>query len=296
VLTTLLWWLPLGEFRLDYALGWILCALCTYVIAETNNNNFIIRIRTRMMSCVWLVIATTLGFLHPISNASIAALCLVVSHYLLFKTYQLKQPVGWTFHSFLFLSLGSLVFPQMLALAFFYYWYLIVLLRAISWRSFFAGIIGLLLPYWFWAAVCGFTDDFNPMTTHILSFAEWQPIVLENYLQIPQPWIASWVVVTLTSLIGGIHFLLTYYNDKVQVRMLLYIYVIQMVTIQTYLLLQPQHFQVLMALLAVCCSPLIAHLFALTGSRLSNLFFCFTLLLFIALAVWNLWMPTFTLW
>jgi len=295
-MASLLWWWPLGKYRLDYALGWALCALCTYVILETNNSNFIIRIRTRMMSCVWLIIITTLGFLHPLSNATLAAFCLVASHYLLFKTYQQKQPVGHTFHSFLFLGLGSLVFPQMLVLAIFYFWYLIVLLRAISWRSFFAGIIGLSLPYWFWAAICVLRDDISPIIHHFFSFSQWQPLLLENYLHLPQPWIVSWGIITFVSLVGGIHFLVTYYNDKVQVRMLLYIYVIQMLIIQTFLLLQPQHFQVLMALLAVCASPLIAHLFALTNSRLCNSFFCLTLLLFIALAVWNLWMPTFTLW
>ena len=76
--------------------------------------------------------------------------------------------------------------------------------------------------------------------------------------------------------------------------MLLYIYVFQTILIQVFLLLQPQFFQTLVALLAVCASPLIAHLFALTNTRLSNLFFCLTLLLFTALTVWNLWMPTFS--
>ena len=294
VLATLLWWWPLGKYRLDYALGWVLCAICTYIILETNNSNFLIRIRTRMVSCVWLVLFTSLGFLHPISKASIAASCLVVSHFLLFKTYQQKNSVGWIFHSFLFLSLGSLVFPQMFALAVFYYWYLIVLLRAISWRNFFAGIIGLLLPYWFWTAFCALTDDIGPMVNHILNITEWHPISLENYLHLPQCWIASWTVITLTTLIGGCHFLTTYYNDNIKQRMLLYIYVTQTIVIQIFLLVQPQHFQTMIALLAVSGSPLIAHYFVLTSSWISNTFFCFTLLLFVALAVWNLWMPTFT--
>lgn len=293
VTATVLWWWPLGRFNIDYALGWILSALCTYIILETNNSNFLIRIRTRMVSCVWLVIITSLGFLHPISNASIAAFCLVVSLFLLFKTYQQRQTVGWVFHSFLFLGLGSLVFPQMLVLSFFHYWYLIVLLRAISWRSFFAGIIGLLLPYWFWAAFCALTDNFSPIITHILRITEWHPIAIENYLYLPQSWIASWAVITITSIVGGLHFLVTYYNDNIKQRMLLYIYVFQTILIQVFLLLQPQFFQTLVALLAVCASPLIAHFFALTNTRFSNLFFCFTLLLFIGLTVWNLWMPTF---
>ena len=76
--------------------------------------------------------------------------------------------------------------------------------------------------------------------------------------------------------------------------MLLYIYVTQTIVIQIFLLVQPQHFQTMIALLAVSGSPLIAHYFVLTSSWISNTFFCFTLLLFVALAVWNLWMPTFT--
>lgn len=295
LLTTLLWWWPKGEYSLEYLLGWGVCALSAYVLTETNNGNLLIRIRTRLVSCVWLVGTAFLGFLHPLSNAMLAAFCLIVSLYLLFKSYQLWQPVVWVFHSFLFLGLGSIAFPWMLALAILYYWYLISMLRAISWRSFWAGIIGLLIPYWFWGVGCLVLDDMTPLVEHLMQLADWKPIQLENYRHIPQNWVASWGMITLLALVGGIHFLCTSFNDKIQVRMLLYIFVIQTLVVDVFLVLQPQHFQPLMAMLLACSCPLIAHFFALTGSRLSNLLFCLTLLMVIALATWNLWMPSFSL-
>lgn len=295
LLTTLLWWWPKGEYSLEYMLGWGVCALSTYVLTETNNSNILIRIRTRMVCCVWLIGTSILGFLHPLSNAVLAAFCLIVSHYLLFKSYQLHQPVVWVFHSYLFLGLGSIAFPWMLAFAMLYYWYLAVMLRAISWRSFWAGIVGLLIPYWFWGVGCLMLNDLTPLTEHLMQLTEWNPITLGNYQHIPQVWIASWGLFTLLALIGGVHFLITSFNDKIQVRMLLYIFVVQTLVVEIFMVLQPQHFQPLMAMLLACCCPLIAHFFSLTGSRLSNLLFCITLIMVIALAIWNLWMPSFSL-
>ena len=77
--------------------------------------------------------------------------------------------------------------------------------------------------------------------------------------------------------------------------MYLYIYITQTLVLLAFLPLQPAHYPTTMALILVSACPLIAHYFALTGSRLSNLFFLLSLLLTAGMAVLNLWMTSFSI-
>ena len=98
VLATILWWWPQQSFATSNIIGWVLCALTTYICLETNGVQQIIRIRTRMMACVWLVLASCLAFMHPLDTPAISAVCMALSYYLLFRCYQLYDSVAWIFH------------------------------------------------------------------------------------------------------------------------------------------------------------------------------------------------------
>ncbi|MBR4130013.1 MAG: hypothetical protein IKU02_03700, partial [Bacteroidaceae bacterium] len=85
ILAAAMWWLPQQMFSVRCLLGLILCLLTTFVVMETNAQQHIIRIRTRMMSCVWLVLAASLSFMHPLGEPIVAAAFLCVSYLLLFR-------------------------------------------------------------------------------------------------------------------------------------------------------------------------------------------------------------------
>ena len=114
----------------------------------TNTQLHIIRIRTHLMACVWLLLSACFPFMHPIGEPLIAASCLCISYLLLFLCYQRLHPQAYVFHVFLMLSLGSLCAPVMLPMAVLFYLYLIIFLRSITWKAFWAGILGLTAPYW----------------------------------------------------------------------------------------------------------------------------------------------------
>ena len=289
VLATILWWWPQQSFATSNIIGWVLCALTTYICLETNGVQQIIRIRTRMMACVWLVLASCLAFMHPLDTPAISAVCMALSYYLLFRCYQLYDSVAWIFHSFLFLGIGSLFSAIMLPMGLLYYIYLIGFLRSLTWRGFWAGIVGLVLPYLGWAAWCFLMDKTDSMLDFITSHFVWHPISWKDIASLPFSWMVSMGVVILLSLVSVFHYLQTKYNDKIRVRMVLYIYTIQTILLIIYLFLQPQEFQNTMALLVVSACPLIAHYFSLTRSWLSNAFFFLTLLLCGAMAYLHLW-------
>lgn len=294
VAAALLWWLPQCQYSMRAALGLVLCALTAYVIMETNTQQHLIRIRTRMMSCVWIVLAASLSFLHPLGEPSVAAAFLAVSYLLLFRCYQLTKPQTLVFHAFLMLGMGSFCAPVMLPMAVLYYIYLIAFLRAITWRAFWAGILGLAVPYWSYAVWCLATGDLPAFANRLTEMAACSVPSLEAIAALPQTWLVSMSVIGLITLVSLIHCLRNNYDDKIRTRMMLYIYVMQTLLLFAFLLLQPAHYQTTMALIVVSAAPLIAHFFALTGSIVSNLFFIFSLLLVAAMATLNLWMTSFS--
>jgi len=295
VLATILWWWPQQSFALSNILGWALCALTTYICMETNGVQHIIRIRTRMMASVWLMLATSLAFMHPWGAPAICAVCLVMSYYLLFRCYQLYDSTVWIYHSFLFLGVGSIFSSAMLFMGILYYLYLIGFLRSLTWRGFWAGILGMATPYWCWAVWCFFTVKTDMVMEVLSRHLEWQPVSWQALVDLPLASQVSIGFVCLLSIVGMIHYLQTKYNDKIHVRMILYIYTLQTFLLILYLLLQPCQYQTTMALLVASASPLIAHYFSLTGSWLSNIFFILSLLLCGATAYFNLWMTSFNI-
>jgi hypothetical protein len=291
----ILWWLPECAFSVRNLLGLVVCVLTTYVVMETNTRHHIIRIRTRMMSCVWLVFAAILPFMHPLGEPIIAAGLLCVSYYLLFRCYQKHRPQLNVFHAFLMLGIGGFFAPIMLLMAIPYYIYLIVFLRSLTRKAFWAGIIGLTVPYWcygvwkiiiqkssleLWTTDGGQWFDVSPLQLLTIQLSDCDIVKLSTF-----------AFIALLGIVSIIHYLRTNYDDKIRVRMILYIYMSQTLLLMAYMLLLPSHYETTLALLVASASPLIAHYFALSKGILNTIFFVLSVLLTVCVAVLNLIIP-----
>lgn len=291
VFAAVMWWWPKGSFSIDYLLGLLLCALTAYVILEINNVNALVRIRTRMVSCLWLLLAAGCGFLHTASAPLFATGCLVVSYSQLCRTYQRTDITIQAFHAYLLLALGSLVFPSMLLISVLYGIYLFAYMRSLNLRAMLSALMGLFVPYWLWMGWCLWQQDFSPLLTHLSDVVDFRIPVLADYTSQPLSVLSAWGLTSLLALVSIIHYLRNRYDDKIRVRMLLYIFVCQAMFLELAIFLQPQFLPFLLPMFMVSACPLIAHYFALTGSWISNAFFILSILLFAAVAVINLWMP-----
>ena len=295
VATILMWWLPQRAFDVHCLLGLGLCLLTTYIVMETNAQLHIIRIRTRMMSCVWLILAASLAFMHPLGEPLVAAALLSAGYYLLFRCYQRHRPQKFVFHAFLMLSLGSFCAPVMLLMAIPFFLYLAGFLRTLPKKGFWAGVIGLIAPYWCYAVWCFIMRDIQSFVTRMAEMAQLERPSIEQVTSLPFVWQISAGVVALLGIVSILHYLSTNYDDKIRVRMILYIYVSQTLLLMAFLVLQPAHYEATMALLVCSASPLIAHYFALSRSLLTTIFFLLSLLLVAGVATLNLWLTSFTL-
>ena len=272
------WWLPARKYDVSHAGSLALYLFTAYILRETNNINSLIRVRARSVSAIWFFTVACMGFLHPSHHLATATACLAASHLFLFRSYQEHQPVVDVFHSLVLLGTGSLFLPQLSWLMPFYFWYLIVFLRAFSFRVFCAGIIGFLLPAWLAMNICFLTGNITTISEWWLKLTALQPISLDNYLHFSTDalcsgWFFSWLLMGALTLWCGTQYLANSYNDKIRTRMLLYILVMQSTVIMVLTLLQPQYAKSMLTVLMVSSIPLIAHYFTLTTTWFASLVF-----------------------
>lgn len=262
---------------------------------ETNTRQHIIRIRTRMMSCVWLILSASLSFMHPLGEPLVAATFLCISYMLLFRCYGKRRPQLTVFHAFVMLGLGSFCAPAMLLMVVPYFLYIAIFLRSLTHKAFWAGILGVVVPYWCYGVWCFAMGNMEDFTTRMADMVNCEMPSLEAITSLPLVSKISAGVVALLGIVSILHYLNTNYDDKIRVRMILYIYVSQTLLLLALLALQPALYQTTMALLVASASPLIAHYVSLSKGIVNTIVFVVFLLLTAGMAALNLWPALTTL-
>lgn len=294
LLTALLWWLPQGGYSMGYGMGLMFCVLTALLLMGSNQTYALIRVRTRSVASVWLVMTASMGFLHDFQPGLLAAACLAASYYLLFRTYQEPQPVNDVFHAFLMLGLGTLFLPSMIWLVPFYFWYLQVFMTAFTFRGLWAGLIGFLLPLWMVGNGCLLTDRLSLVWDWWDRFTYFPLPTPVDYSTIPLSVSAAWLLVGGLAVWCCVQYLQHSYNDKIKTRMLLYVHVMQSGLILLLAVVQPHQAQGLLPLFLVSATPLLAHYFTLVRTWVCTAWFGVALLGCIALALLTLggeWLP-----
>ncbi len=286
VIAVVIWYLA-GMTVTPLYLSFATVIISTFIMMEINNGNALIRIYSRMVSSSFLLLLSACVFLLPTQNVMIVTFCYVLFLYFYFQTYQEKQSPGKVFHGFLFLGITSIFFIQILYLVPFLWLLMTFNLMAMSHRNFWASLVGLLTPYWFTIPYWLITKDLDTIMNHFTQLTEYQPFAQYDQLSVSQ--LSTLAFVVLVALIGIIHFLRKSFMDKIRTRMLYTIFIVMTMLILTFMILQTQHFDILLPLLIVHVSPLIAHYMALTKTRITNISFLLLLAIWIALTAYNVW-------
>ena len=294
VLGLFAWFWNAGVGSFDYSLSsfmtLVVASLTTFLVTEIANKYSLLRVRSNMISAVWVLALMLTPFTHTYSAGWVATLAIVGSYYILFMAYQLRQPVEHVFHTFVLLGIAVIAIPQLLILVPMYYWYLLVFLRSLTWRSFWAGIVGLFLPMLFVLGWSILVKDYSFLSGKWTSLMCTELFGSQNYL-----WMMSFsnsealifIFLTLLTLISIVHYLTNYYDDKISTRMYLYIYTMQSVVIWAMIMCMPNMYTLLAPVFLLNSCVMIAHFFALTGSWISNAFFCLTMIATVLLTLIN---------
>lgn len=266
--------------------SFMLFALIGYFLIELNNTFGIIRMRASVQTSLYFLLITACPGMHQLYAGDIAAIAFLISIYFLFKSYQQTRPAGYLFHAFAFIGIGSLVFPQLTYIVP-VWWIGAYLFQSLTSRSFFASLLGWSLPYWFLLGHSYFHSDMNLFYQPFTELMTFQPIQLLGNLQL-------WEIVTLSYLfilfiVSSVHCIVAGYEDKIRTRSYLHFLIFLNFCLFLFILLQPIHSMNLMSLLLIGISILVGHLFVLTNSKISNLFFIGSMLGLIFLFGFNLW-------
>lgn len=274
----------------DSLLGLICSFIAGYLLVELNNSNALIRIRTRLTTTSYMMLLSAMTFLHPFQKGQFIVICMLLSYHILLRSYQQFRPEGYIFFSFLFMGLGSIFFCQLLYLIPFYYLCMGLYFRSLTFRSIFAGLLGVLLPYiGLFTYAYYFKNDLYAIPKIYTYLTTFQPI---DYTCLNEHQIASFALVVLLSMIGVVHYLRTHFQDKIRIRMTFYFFILMDFLYILMIALMPQYFNTLIFIMLMNSSPLIAHYFALTHTRVTNIVFIVSLVLLTFLTVYNLWIPS----
>lgn len=278
-----LWQKPLAALALF--------ALSAFLMAVLNNSNALIRIYSRSVSCTFIMLMCAASFLFDSIAGGFFQLCFVAGYLALFRTYQDKTAVGWSYYAFLCFGLASAAFVQTLCFVPILWLLMFFQLTSLSWRTFFASVLGLLTPYWLAFPLLMFLGQTDQLVEHFAALADFQPLASDTAMLTVNEMLLLAFAVAL-GVTGTVHYQRKRSGDSIRIRLFYDCFIAMWIASVCFLLLQPQHYDMFVRLVIVNVTPLTAHFLTFTNTRVTNVAFyviCATALL---LTVLNLWMPS----
>lgn len=279
--------LIVGMMEREQLSTFVLLVVSSLMMAELNNSYSLIRIYSRMVSCSFLVMTSMCIRLFPSAEVVVVQLTFIAFLLLIWRAYQNPGAVGWVFYAFLALGVSSIVFPKALLFVPVLWVVMGTNVLCLSARTLMASILGLLTPYWFFAAWLFYTNDLGMLAGHFASVVSFQPLFQFNGIDIHH--LVTFGFILLLAVIGATHFIIYSYQDRIRIRLIYETFIVLDACCVIFALLQPQHFNELLGMAIVNTSPLIGHFLALTHSRLSNITSISIALIAFTITLFNLW-------
>ena len=269
---------------LNAAICFLIYGVVGYLLVLLNNAYAIIRMRASAQTAFYLLfLAACPGVHQHLHVGCLAALLFLASLHFLFHSYQRRNPEGDLTHAFLFLGLGSLVFPQITWLAPIY-WIGAWMFQSLRLKSFLASLIGWTIPYWFLFCMAYF---FGEMEFLYAPFRELVHVRELAYNLRPET-MATLGYLLFILLSSTAHYILSGLDDSIRTRCYLQFFILLSFCLMAYIALQPVQGALMLPVALVGVSFLAAHLFVLTDNRASNVFFIVALIGLFVLFGYNL--------
>lgn len=261
-----------------------------YMLVELNNAFSLLGRRTTFHAVLFPVVWMSVPQGAHLPESALLTFALLLAVYFLFGCYQATAPVERVFCLFLIVSAVSLLIPQILWLTPLFYLSLLVF-KALSSRSFFAGVAGILFPYWLLFVYAFYEEDLELFYTPLRALFHYD-VMVDVTLSV-----GSWVslgFIALLSVVGSVYAVVNGYHDKIRTRVFLRFFLWLQGLCLLFVLFCPLAFQLVSGVMSSVCCILLVHMFTLAGGRLCNIFFMFSVVTLLFLIVCNLWMPSYS--
>ncbi|MFV0397537.1 MAG: hypothetical protein ACK5JU_05935 [Bacteroidales bacterium] len=205
----------------------------------------------------------------------------------MFDCYKLKKGyISYVFNVFFIFSFLSLMdFNALLYVPFLIY--AIYMMRVLTSKTIIAIILGLVLPYWFYAFWCYHIDSFESLITLLTNnfTISWLNI---NQIQ-PYEWVHMSYTVLL-SIISIKHALGSLRNTKIKVRALVSVMIVFMLYTILLTALNSSLSSMPISFFYLISSFLIARYFSMDISPYKSAIFVFSIFFYLTTFIWSLWL------
>ena len=286
---SILIWFAAGLVSRKLWIPLLLTGFSTYLIAEMNTRNTLLRIRSRMMSCVFLWLATMQATIAVRWQTTVIQTLTGLCIYLLLFCYKDKKEVPSIFCIALIISIGSIIWTPFLYFLPIVIFLLCVPLYAISFKAVSAIIMGIVLPYWTLIPYFVYKENTDWIKLHFASLHD--ATVLFDYSSVTVGHLVCYAILIILMLIGWIHFVRTAYKDKIKTRNLYDVIITLSIFFALIIPIAPAYADYTLTMLAVAVSPLAAHYFSLTNTKLTNIVFIITLIILAMVSIMAIYTP-----
>ena len=282
-------WVAVGLLVSNIWVEFAFTAMSTLLMVELNNRNALMRTYSRMVSCSFLALMTMAGLPHLSLKSSIVTMCFIAFYLIIWNCYQDKRSTGWTFYAFACIGLASLIFVQIGYFMPILWIMMMVFTLSFSVKTFFASLVGLIVPYWFAAGYFFYTDNIQGLADHFCEFINYSELF--DYSQVTDHEVVNLLFLIILSTLGSIHFLHTSYADKIRTRMIYNSFILINYVSLAFIILQPQHIKELGSIMIVNTAPLTAHFITYTKGKLANIVFISALVIMVLILLYNIFIP-----
>ena len=262
--------------------AWLICACVTYLIIELNTTFALIRTRTTLPSSFFLVCFSVCPFLHTFGTETFLPLLFIGMLFSLFKSFESPYASTTIYHAFCSVGIIGIIIPQTLYLTPVLY-LLMIQLRSLNPRTFFAGLLGLLTPYWLGGCYLLYKGNWLETTQKLIP-------AIPNYHLLGWDQYLSLGILLVITLLCTAQSLTQTYQDKVQTRILLRTLMALEIIIIAFILLLPASFNGLFPMLLICSSVFFGHFFALVFNRFTQISLWIIFILLGIMTLFNVWM------
>ena len=265
-------------------------ALSTYLMFLLDKTNVLLRFYSQLVPASFLMLVMVANLNFPSVQSTVVQVSFVGYYLFSLSTYQDSSAAGYTFYSYVCIGIASMVFIQIL-----FFVPLLWLLHktkvlSMTRKSFWASLLGLLLPYWFMGVYAVYKNQFGRLIEHFTSIIIFQPLFDCSLVSTPQ--LLTFSYISLLAFWGISHSLASRSSDKIRTRMFYEIFSLIDICCIAFLILQPRHFEGLLPIMIVTTAPLIAHFFAFANTTFNNIVFQLILVSAFVLIVYNLYVSS----
>jgi len=263
-------WLLAGLLTRQLWLQFAGFVFAVYMMVELTNRNALLRVRSRMVSCSFLLLSCILSLSLGSITGVWAQVCLIGMFILLCETYQQKEAQGMIYYAFLLLGLASLLTVSVLVLLPVLWVVMLTQLQSFNWRSWLASVFGTVTPYWLLLPWLVYRQGMPMLWSHFedlfpASFFADYVLTVENAVY--------GVFMTVLLIFSAAHFWQHKMDDSIRIRQFYGMFIGVSAYSLAIAFLRPDFFDVLIRIVTVCVSPLLAHFAVHKADKVSNILF-----------------------